>query len=278
MPKTRDEIISTNMKLKTWLKYYFPDVPIIFCIGNNDVIVHDTFLPGPNDAIELLGDVWIRDFGGRNMESFRIGGYWSFSIGQSIRVISLNTLYFFKNNFLSASCKSGASPGSLQLKWLESELKDTHEMNSKAIIIGHIPPMDTFYHKDCLDKYLNVIHSFTNIISFQSFGHIHMDDSFILKYYGIPVGFALISPALSPVFNPSYRIYEISSANGSLIDYHQFYASLRDQVFYFRKEYSCQEAFGNGPLNLEYFLNLQSREYHSSSLKIKRKRYKFVSY
>lgn len=266
------------MRLKTWLNHYFLDVPIVFCIGNNDVIVHDAFLPGPNDDIELLGDVWIRDFGDRYSESFRIGGYWSIWIGQAIKIISLNTLYFFKNNYLAPSCRSNSSPGSLQLNWLESELKDTRGKKAKAIIIGHIPPIDIFYHDDCLEKYLNVIHSFTNIISFQSFGHIHMDYSFILKYYGMPVGFALISPALSPVFNPSYRIYEISGINGSFLDYHQFYAPLSDQEFYFRREYSCQEAFGNGMLNLEYFLNLQSREYHSSSFKIKRKRFKFVSY
>ena len=97
IPKTRDEIISTNMRLKTWLKYYFPNTPIIFSIGNNDAIVHDTFLPGPNDALSSLGDIWLNEFDDGCMELFKIGGYWSVWINKVIKIISLNTLYFFKN-------------------------------------------------------------------------------------------------------------------------------------------------------------------------------------
>ena len=266
------------MKIKSWLKQYFPGVPIIFSIGNNDVMVHDTLQPGPNDAINLLGNIWLSDFSNECIKSFNIGGYWSVWIREAIKVISLNTLYFSKNNYLSMDCETEISPGSLQIKWLESELKCTQEKYAKAIIIGHVPPIDAFYHENCLKGYLNVIQSYSNAISYQSFGHIHLDDLLIMKNQKIPVSFALISPALSPVFNPSFRIYEISSGNGSLLDYQQYFASLSDLDLHFRKEYSCQEAFGNGPLNLEYFLNLQSREYRSSSLRKKRKRFKFVSY
>lgn len=266
------------MKLKAWLKHYFPDAPIIFSLGNNDAIVHDAFLPGPNDALDVLGDIWLDEFDNECIESFRKGGYWSIWISPTVKVISLNTLYFFKNNFLSMDCGSVASPGSLQISWLESELFEIRRKDAKAIIIGHIPPIEVFFHETCLKQYLNVIQTYSEIISYQCFGHIHMDDLFILKNQGIYIGFSLVSPALSTVFNPSYRVYEISRSNGSLIDYHQYYAPLRDLTFQFRKEYSCQEAFGNGPLNFEYFLNLQLREEQSSYFRIKRKRFKFVRY
>ena len=266
------------MKLKAWLKHYFLDAPIIFSLGNNDAFVHDAFLPGPNDALNVLGKIWLDEFDSECIESFRKGGYWSIWIGPTVKVISLNTLYFFKNNFLSMDCESEASPGSLQISWLESELSEIGSKDAKAIIIGHIPPIKVFFHETCLKHYLNVIQTYSEVISYQSFGHIHMDDLFILKNQGISIGFCLVSPALSTVFNPSYRIYEISSSNGSLINYHQYYATLQDSALQFRKEYSCQEAFGNGQLNFEYFVNLKLREEQSSYLRIKRKRFKFVRY
>ena len=91
-------------------------------------------------------------------------------------------------------------------------------------------------------------------------GHLHIDDFFILKKHKIPVASALISPSLSPLFNPTYRIYEFDNANGSLVDYNQFYAPLKDEQLNFARDYNCQESFGNGPLTLEYFINLKNRD------------------
>lgn len=280
LPKTRDEIIWTNIKLKIWLNQYFPDVPIIFSIGNNDVLVHDSILPEPNNDINTLKEIWLKDFNSDCIHKFENGGYWSFWTSFNLKVISLNTLYFFKNNILSSECDSEFSPGNIQIKWLKSELRAAQDQCAKVIIIGHVPPIKVFYYKTCLNEYFKAIHNYSSIISFQCFGHTHIDDFLILKSQDLelPIGFALISPALSPVFNPSYRIYELSKTNGSLVDYHQYYANLNTPSISYKKEYSFQEEFGNGQLNFEYFLNLRLREERSCSLKIKRKRFKFVSY
>lgn len=264
--------------MKLWLNEFFPNIPVLFSLGNNDVMVHDALSPGPNLDSKSLANIWLNDFSLIERKSFEFGGYWSTRISVNLKLISLNTLYFSKDNFLSESCTSETSPGMIQLDWLESELKLLKEKKSKAIIIGHIPPIDSFYHGNCLEKLINIFDIYSNDISCQIYGHLHIDDFLILKHNGVPVTAALVSPALSPVFNPSYRIYEFDDKNGSLLDYHQYYLNLQGDNSNFSHEYSCQEAFGNGPLNLEYFINLSLREERLSSLKIQRKRYKFVSY
>lgn len=250
----------------------------MFSVGNNDVVVHDALSSKSSLDLNSLSDIWLKGFPDDQVANFRSGGYYSAWIGEKIKVISLNTLYFFKNNFMAESCKSCSSPGSIQLIWLESELNEARNRGVKALIIGHIPPIEIFYHESCLDALLSLVNRYSSIMTLQTFGHIHIDDFFILKHDNIPISVALVAPALSPVFNPSYRIYELDKQDGSLVDYHQFYAPLNKEPFQYIKEYSCTDAFGKGPLSLEYFVNIKLRESKNSSLRIQRKRYRKVRY
>jgi len=243
-------------------------------------MIHDALVSQSSVDLDSLGNIWMKDFSKEQALTFKTGGFFSswFSYSKRIKLISLNTLYYFKNNVLAESCKSNSSPGSIQLEWLESELKDVQNKESKALIIGHIPPLKIFYHENCLDKLLNLFNKYSTIISFQAYGHLHIDDFFILMHTEVPISVALISPALSPVFNPSCRIYKVDENDGSLLDYDQFYAPLNTATFDFIKEYSFKEAFGRGPLTLEYFINIKLHESKNSSLRIQRKRYRKVRY
>lgn len=264
--------------MRSWFQDYFPNIPVIFSIGNNDVMIHDALVSKSSVDLDSLGNIWMKDVSKKQAITFKSGGFFSSWISKFIKIISLNTLHYFKKNILAESCKSDTSPGSDQLKWLESELKDVQNKEAKALIIGHIPPIKTFYHESCLEKILNLFNKYSKVISFQAYGHLHIDDFFILMCSEIPISVAFVSPALSPVFNPSYRIYTVDDKDGSLLDYHQFYAPLNTETFDFIKEYSCKEAFGRGPLTLEYFINIKLHELKYSSLRIQRKRYRKVRY
>lgn len=264
--------------MRSWFQDIFPNIPVIFSIGNNDGMIHDTLASKSSIDLVSLGNIWLTEFPKEQVISFQSRGSFSLWISNRIKVVSLNTLYFFKNNFMVESCKSGSSPGSIQLKWLESELKDIQIKEAKALIIGHIPPLKLFYHSNCLEKLLKIFSEYSSLISFQAYGHINIDDFFILEYSEVPISVALVSPALSPVFNPSYIIYEVDGNDGTLLDYHQFYAPLNSELFEFTKEYSFKEVFGNGPLTLEYFINIKLQESKNSSMRIKRKRYRKVRY
>lgn len=106
-------------------------------------------------------------------------------------------------------CDLNSSPGALQLEWLKSEFEDIRLSSKKAIIIGHIPPIDSFYKSSCFVLYTEIIQKYNHLIICQLFGHIHIDDFFILKHNEVPVGVALTSPAFVPAFNPSFRVYEV---------------------------------------------------------------------
>jgi hypothetical protein len=278
IPISLDEIIWSNNQLKSWFQYYFPNIPIIFSIGNNDVSIHDALASKSSIDLDSLGNIWMIDFPEEQVISFKTGGFFCSWISSRIKIISLNTLYYFKSNYLIESCKSRSSPGSIHLEWLNLELKDAQKKQAKVLIIGHIPPIKLFYHENCLKKLLTMFKKYSKNISFQAYGHIHIDDFFVLKYSEAPIGLAFVSPALSPVFNPSYRIYEVDGNDGSLLDYHQFYAPLNAETFEFVKEYSCKESFGKADLTLEYFINIKLHELKNSSLRIQRKRYRKVRY
>lgn len=175
IPKSNDEIIWTNIKIRSMIKYYFPEIPVFFSIGNNDVLVHDALSPGPNNDLMILKNIWIDDFEfpQKAINSFESGGYYSCWLNNNMKVISLNTLYFSSNNFLSPKCQIDSSSGSIQLTWLKSELKEIQSNGAKAIIIGHIPPQKNFYSSFCLEKYEKIIALHANVISCQLFGHTH---------------------------------------------------------------------------------------------------------
>lgn len=241
-------------------------------------MIHDAIGSNSSPDLESLANIWMKDFSDDQFKTFKTGGFFSVWAVEKFKIISLNTLYFSKNNFLAENCKSGSSPGFIQLEWIASELKDAQEKGGKVLLAGHIPPLEIFYHENCLEGLIDLINTYSDIISFQTYGHIHIDDFFILKHTKIPISVALVSPSLSPVFNPSYRIYEVDVNDGSLIDYHQFYSPLNAKKFEFIKEYSLKEAFGNMQLTLEYFINIKLRELKNSSMRIQRKRYRKVRY
>jgi len=276
IPVSHDEIIWANNKLKSIIKFYFPLADIHFCLGNHDVILHDCLAGGPNSDIQHLKNIWLED---NAVDSFDFGGYQSNMISENVKIISINSLYFSKNNLLVKSCSDSTSPGALQLAWLENELKDAQFHSFKVIIIGHIPPIDAFYHSDCCELFKDIIWRYPNTVTVQIYGHTHLDDFYILKKSNIPFSFALTAPSVVPTYNPAYRVYYLDEANGSLLNYYQYYAPRRQQQnIEYLLEYECANSFGKGPMNLEYFIYILWRERLQSSIKIKRNKYRTVCY
>lgn len=278
IPVTRTEILVANVHLKHLFEHFLPGIPVIFSVGNNDVYLHDSMRSSANRDLRTLGDIWFSDHLKDLKADFVSKGYFSFDFGRKLRFISLNTLYFSKDNIFVVECVTESSPGMMQLSWLSRELESCRKEQKRAYIIGHIPPLTIFYYEKCLEHLKQVFKIYSDVIVCQLYGHIHIDDVFILKEDSLPVGFALASPALSPVFNPSYRILNVDGDTGDLVDYSHYYLPLQGGNFRFIKEYSCAEEYGVGPLDLEYFINMKSRELLSSFERIKRKRFRAVGF
>ena len=223
----------------------FPDVEIIFSIGNND-LVPDYYLQLPTNSSNLslasedsgmLGIIH-NALRGNDEESsnynqlgaqrksrsllsaedssmFLKGGYYSRDLPDGITILSVNTVLY--SSFFGPEPINADDPGE-QFAWMRSTLMNIREKgNSQAIVVGHISPaMGSFRHSQLWkEKYINayyeIIQEFDDVIVGQLFGHLHSDEFRVgTGTSGIPSSLStplLLAGSLTPVHgnNPSFR-------------------------------------------------------------------------
>ncbi|CEI87801.1 hypothetical protein RMCBS344292_02209 [Rhizopus microsporus] len=179
--RTKKEIIGYNQKVTRLLKEAFTldsdrTLPIVPCIGNNDVHPHNA-LRGikHNPQLEEFSVLWQDFIPSDQMKSFKKGGYFAIDVVPGLRVLSLNTLYFFSSNDVVGSCHDPTSPGHRHIKWMRSQLKRARRDNVKVIIIGHVPPTVKTFKDSCLDDYIRLSTKFADVITGHMYGHANMD-------------------------------------------------------------------------------------------------------
>ncbi len=295
LPKTRKEIYQTSLMVRSALNKYFPAKPVIFTIGNNDLFEHDQLVGGHRSLdLKLHFIIW-RHYVPRdqwatfaNYGYYKITGYY-----YPLDIIALNTMLFYEPNKMVQDCSEPGSAGRKHLKWLKKQLVICRKRSAYAYLIGHVAPNSGQYYRGCLRKFVQLTNKFSDVIHTQLYGHSNYDDFFTdqpledvknstrkKKKKGI---FGLIAPSVVPLFNPAFRMmsYERSEMHfGRLTDYEQYYMDLDEANHYspkVRLEYTAQDAYGLGPLNLRYFRRLKQRISLDSSLRDKYKLYRVVS-
>ena len=220
------------------LEQNFPATPILPALGNNDEECGDYQLQpgGPflADTLPILrrlvgtagGPGFDRDWKGYGNYTARAGG---------IRVLSTNT------NFLSIhyrnACGSSADgdPAKATLAWLEAELAAAKEAGERVWLVYHIPPgidgFATLRRGACPDTmipmwdqthaaaFLALLKRYADTVAAGFAGHTHMDDFRLIGDAEGRYGFALITPAVSPIFgqHPAFRTV-VYDAAGGIID------------------------------------------------------------
>lgn len=215
----------------------FPGTTILPALGNNDEECGDYQLQpgGPflADTLPILrrllggagGPAFDRDWQTYGNYSARAGG---------IRVLSTNT------NFLSIhyrnACGSTADgdPGKATLTWLEAELAAAKEAQELVWLVYHIPPgidgyatlrrgscpgtMIPMWDQTHAAAFLALLKRYAGTITASFAGHTHMDDFRLIGDAEGRYGFALITPAVSPIFgqNPAFRTLVYDAAGGIL--------------------------------------------------------------
>jgi hypothetical protein len=219
------------------LEQNFPATPILPALGNNDEECGDYQLQpgGPflADTLPILrrlvgtagGPGFDRDWKGYGNYTARAGG---------IRVLSTNT------NFLSIhyrnACGSSADgdPAKATLAWLEAELAAAKEAGERVWLVYHIPPgidgFATLRRGACPDTmipmwdqthaaaFLALLKRYADTVAAGFAGHTHMDDFRLIGDAEGRYGFALITPAVSPIFgqNPAFRTVVYDTQGGIL--------------------------------------------------------------
>ncbi|ORY78497.1 Metallo-dependent phosphatase-like protein [Protomyces lactucae-debilis] len=187
-PRTLPQIYELNHMMTQGMHRVFgtdrfkeSTIPVIPTIGNNDVWPHNLMFPGPSKTIAKYKELWKLWIPPEQIHTFDRGAYFHVSVAPKLTVISLNSIFFYENNAAVEGC-SVYEPGSLQLDWLEIQLRIFRQQNIKVWIIGHVPPTNRQWYDDCFDRYANLVVEYRDLVIGQLFGHVNIDHFYFMEY------------------------------------------------------------------------------------------------
>lgn len=219
------------------LRRAFPDAPILPALGNDDDICGDYQLQpdGPflADTLPILRALvgasgqpgFDRDWPGHGNYSVRLPG---------LRVVLANTVFFSRSYANRCGTAGDPDPGRATLAWLEAELAAARQVPEHVWLVYHIPPgidgYATLHKGSCPDAivpmwqaayaepFAALLRQYADTVAASFGGHTHMDDFRLIGDAGTYYAFALITPALSPIFgqNPAFRTVRWDAAGGIL--------------------------------------------------------------
>lgn len=194
IPRTEDEVLHLQRFLTDGFVRVFREdgtefgngspgslsIPIVPTIGNNDVMPHNIFKPGPNKWTRRLLDIWSELIPETQRHTFADGGWFAAEvIPDRLAVVSLNTMYFFNSNGAVDGCKDKSEPGYEQMEWLRVQLKLFRDRQMKAIFIGHVPPARSGskenWDETCWQKYNLWVHQYRDVVIGSVYGHMNID-------------------------------------------------------------------------------------------------------
>lgn len=204
-----------------------------------------------NTQLVVYSEIWSDLIPQSQVTSFRHGGYFAVNVAPGIRVLSLNTLYFFNSNDAVGRCDDYGGPGWDHLQWLQQQLEQARSERVKIYIMGHVPPTTKTFKHDCLHGYTRLALDYQDVIQAHLYGHANLDHFQILHrnpshsnydeddmitFGSSNVGRRLhrqyqksfkryngtndlvvihVAPPLLPVYNPTFRINEYNANHTS---------------------------------------------------------------
>ncbi|KAI9619130.1 hypothetical protein H4Q26_011810 [Puccinia striiformis f. sp. tritici PST-130] len=231
----------------------YSKVPLYGVIGNHDVAPTNSFPRNTTITtlssqwdLELFSDTWARWIGDHGAHTLpaNSGCYSRIHPGTNLKIISLNTGFWYKANFwLYDSDEFQPDPNGI-LAWLISELQDAENRGQKAWIIGHLSPGKA----DCLhepSRYINqILRRYKHTIAAMFYGHTHRSEWEIV--YEDPqhptaenaIGIIYIGPAVTPESgNPAFRVYDVDPETYQVLDFHEIITNLSAPSFQTRPEW-----------------------------------------
>ncbi|KAL6805627.1 Metallo-dependent phosphatase-like protein [Trichoderma sp. SZMC 28012] len=206
---------------------------------------------------DALSDQWTRWVGASaESEIESIGAYSTKYPNGNLRVISLNTNFYYRMNFWLYQEGIEQDPDS-QIQWLVSELDAAEKAGERVYIIGHMPlgEGDAFHAgSNYLDQ---VVNRYSSTIAAMFFGHTHVDH-FEVSYSDYnsrdashAVMASYICPSLTPTSGmPSFRVYDVDPETFAVLDTTTYIADMTNADFQttgpvWTKLYSAKETYGS---------------------------------
>jgi len=183
------------------------------------------------------------------------GSYSTMAPGTNLKIISVNTQYWYKQNFwLYDSDVHQPDPNGI-LAFLVRELQAAEDAGQRAWIIAHMPPGRGDVMRDQSSYFDQVIQRYKNTIAGQFYGHTHADE-FAIGYSNYSdqtaanaMSVAMIGPALTPMSgNPAFKMYDIDPDTFEIMDARVYITNFSDPNYHIHPTwemlYSARETYG----------------------------------
>ncbi|KAL0565392.1 hypothetical protein V5O48_016629 [Marasmius crinis-equi] len=192
---------------------------------------------------------------GRRVADSPLGRRDGLALLPQAKIISLNTVYWYKLNFWLYDTNDQQPDPNGILSFLVSQLQAAEDAGQRAWVIGHMPPgiPDTF--DDQSNYYDKVVQRYKNTIAGQFFGHTHADE-FEVAYSDYDKrtkenanSVVWIAPALTPRSgNPAFKIYDVDPDTYEIMDARVYSADVDAPDFQTKPNwdllYSARETYG----------------------------------
>ncbi|WFD36531.1 hypothetical protein MCUN1_003414 [Malassezia cuniculi] len=280
---SREFVLYSQQAIMDILKEHLGDTPLMPTLGNHDSSPLNLWAPhslpdGRGNQFswdsDYVAKLWSNkgfiDGDAANQVRRHYGAY-SMSPRNGLRVISLNTDFWYKFNFFNFINSTNPDVSGM-LRFLTDELFAAEEAGERVWIIGHV--LTGWDGADSMDGPSNLFYQIVSRFAPQTiahvfFGHTH-EDQFHVYYYndnGNPttasqdtrnvVANAFVAPSVTTYtnLNPTFRVYQVDPETYEVYDFDQYYSEVdefddlinnnRNHGPVWRHLYSARESYGN---------------------------------
>lgn len=232
-------------------------------LGNHDAAPLNLFpsnnIPSeynPQWAYEALTGDWMALTGLPSVQNANeYGSYSAIPPNSTLRIISYNSIFYYKYNFFSYEEPMQKDPDG-QLAWLINELDAAESAGERVWLISHIPTGNSDHFHDHSHYFDQIIQRYDATIAALFFGHTHTDE-FQISYSNYTdrngdtaTAMGYVAPSMTPTSGPpSFRVYEIDPVTFGVMDFTQYIANISDPSYQTKPEwvpyYSAKAAYGS---------------------------------
>ncbi|GAA5872365.1 hypothetical protein JCM8547_000909 [Rhodosporidiobolus lusitaniae] len=239
--------------------------PVYSVIGNHDVAPVNAF--PLNTSAHFSSAQWVFDVNAKEWEPWigsagaeqvrtKSGCYSHVHPGTSLRIISLNTNYWYKQNFWLYDTDTPTWDPNGILTWLAEELDQAEQDELRVWIIGHMAPGASDTTRDQSNYANQIFQRYSSTIAAHFYGHSHNDEwkigyeDYDNRTAETAMEIAFIGGAVTPTSgNPVFRVYDIDPDTYEVMDFRPIYVNMTATSFQTSPEwtvyYSAREAYGN---------------------------------
>ncbi|KAF9265105.1 sphingomyelin phosphodiesterase [Marasmius fiardii PR-910] len=237
-----DELKSFNSELLAKVRS-----PVFPSIGNHDTTPVNAFARSSSmtsnnsqfvfDLSSAGWNHWIGNDASKQVKH-ESGSYIASVPGTRLRILSVNTQYWYKQNlWLYDSDEFQPDPNGL-LAFIAQQLDAAEQAGEKVWVIGHIPLGKEDIVEDQSNYYDQILQRYKNTVAGHFFGHSHKDE-FQIAYSDYnnqvaanAISFASIGPALTPTSgNPAFKVYEVDPDTFGLMNIRVIFANMSKPSF-----------------------------------------------